>query len=368
MDHDAGGGVRTQEYLGDTHMHTSNSGDAFLAGDQLGPEQAYRFDRGEDVHQGNLAVRGEASLARWAQMMRSTSTVRCAAMDLTADAPGSGNAASAREAPAMATIGPLLQQRRFNEARPLLETLLQLQPEHPEGFYNLGVLASEEGRLKEARLLLRRVVVANAPDAHAQANAQVALALAAMRLGDKAEARQALEAAIEVEPGNSFALRSIGSLLVIAGAYAAAVERFRQALKAAPDDLITTFNLAQALLELDPDEHRNEADRLLLRVIEAQPYGKLAAKAKDLRSRIARRDLRADQPDGLRQDAVSYCLQALQLFEGMDQQRFMAVLSEVAAVGQGGLQINEPGTSRSLKTLPGSWSDLALACLIHVGM
>ena len=42
--------------------------------------------------------------------------------------------------------------------------------------------------------------------------------------------------------------------------------------------------------------------------------------------------------------------------------------SEVAAVGQGGLQINEPGTSRSLKTLPGTWSDLALACMIHVGM
>jgi hypothetical protein len=52
----------------------------------------------------------------------------------------------------------------------------------------------------------------------------------------------------------------------------------------------------------------------------------------------------------------------------MNQQRFMAVLSEAAAVGQGVLQINEPVTSRSLKTLPGSWSDLALACLIHVGM
>jgi len=36
----------------------------------------------------------------------------------------------------------------------------------------------------------------------------------------------------------------------------------------------------------------------------------------------------------------------------------------------GGLmeQINEPGTSHSLKTLPGSWGNLALACLIHVGM
>ncbi len=44
------------------------------------------------------------------------------------------------------------------------------------------------------------------------------------------------------------------------------------------------------------------------------------------------------------------------------------MLSEVAAVGQGGLQINEPGTARSLKNLPGSWSDLARDRLIHVGM
>jgi predicted Zn-dependent protease len=102
-----------------------------------------------------------------------------------------------------------------------------------------------------------------------------------MRLGDKAEARQALEAAIELEPQNSFALRSLCSLLVIAGAFAAGVARFRQALAVAPDTLITTCNLAQALLELDPDEHRDEANRLLLRVIEAQPYGELANRAKE---------------------------------------------------------------------------------------
>ena len=106
------------------------------------------------------------------------------------------------------------------------------------------------------------------------------------------------------------------------------------------------------MLELDPEEHRDEADRLLLQVIEAQPYSELAGKAKDLRGSIARRDLRADQSDGLRQDAVSYCLQALQLFEGMDQQRFMAVLSEVAAVGQGGLQINEPAPPAASRPCP----------------
>jgi hypothetical protein len=38
----------------------------------------------------------------------------------------------------------------------------------------------------------------------------------------------------------------------------------------------------------------------------------------------------------------------------MDQQGFMAVISEVAALGQGGLQINELGTSSGLNTLPGS--------------
>ena len=42
----------------------------------------------------------------------------------------------------------------------------------------------------------------------------------------------------------------------------------------------------------------------------------------------------------MRQDVVSYCLQALQLFEGMDQQRFMAVLRELAGIGWRGLQIN----------------------------
>lgn len=115
----------------------------------------------------------------------------------------------------------------------------------------------------ETRRRPRRAEVANAGDAHAKANAQVALGLAALRQEARAEARQALEAAIELEQQNAFALRSLGSLLVIAGAYAAAVERFRQATAAAPEDLITIFNLAQALLDLDPTEHRDETDRLL---------------------------------------------------------------------------------------------------------
>ena len=45
----AGRKYPTRAYWGDTHNHTSNSGDAFTAGNRLTPEDAYRFARGEEV-------------------------------------------------------------------------------------------------------------------------------------------------------------------------------------------------------------------------------------------------------------------------------------------------------------------------------
>jgi len=45
----AGRNYPTHVYFGDTHHHTANSGDAFMAGDRLTPEQSYRFARGEEV-------------------------------------------------------------------------------------------------------------------------------------------------------------------------------------------------------------------------------------------------------------------------------------------------------------------------------
>ena len=45
----AGRKFPTRAYFGDTHNHTANSGDAFMGGNRLTPEQAYRFARGEEV-------------------------------------------------------------------------------------------------------------------------------------------------------------------------------------------------------------------------------------------------------------------------------------------------------------------------------
>ena len=43
----AGRKYPTRVFFGDTHHHTSNSGDAFMNGNRLSPEEAYRFARGE---------------------------------------------------------------------------------------------------------------------------------------------------------------------------------------------------------------------------------------------------------------------------------------------------------------------------------
>ena len=51
----AGRGFPTQVYWGDTHLHTNLSLDARAFGVLLGPEEAFRLARGEDV----IATHGE---------------------------------------------------------------------------------------------------------------------------------------------------------------------------------------------------------------------------------------------------------------------------------------------------------------------
>ena len=98
----AGRKYPTRVYFGDTHNHTANSGDAFMAGARLTPEQAYRFARGEEVisstgvpaklsrpldflvvtdhaeglgvmlqvYEGNPAFASDPTLARWSKAMK----------------------------------------------------------------------------------------------------------------------------------------------------------------------------------------------------------------------------------------------------------------------------------------------------------
>jgi hypothetical protein len=127
----AGRKYPTRPLFGDTHLHTSNSGDAFTGGDRLGPEEAYRFARGEEVvsssgvpvrlsrpldflvvadhaeglglmqevYKGNPAFVVDETVARWSRMMKEGA-------EAAAEAQG-----EVTKAQAMGTLPPVLQDK-----------------------------------------------------------------------------------------------------------------------------------------------------------------------------------------------------------------------------------------------------------------
>ena len=141
----------------------------------------------------------------------------------------------------------------------------------------------------------------------------------------------------------------------------------RQAVTQAPGDPIALLTLAQALIKTDLASHGSEADRLLKRVLTIAPHGEIAEKAKDERRRIAEQGFR-ERGDGLRMDAVMYCLDALTKFEGMSRLELAPILMELAALGQKGLPVNDPTQTFRLHSLAGEFTALQVLCLMHVGI
>jgi Flp pilus assembly protein TadD len=264
----------------------------------------------------------------------------------------------------MAAIVERLNAGDYQRAKPMLETLLQANPRDHDALYNLGIVYSDEGRLEEARDLLSRATEVDPRDA----NAWTALGVAALRAQDTEAARPALERAVGLEPENPHALRTLGTLYAMTGEHARAAATLRSALRSAPDDPVTLLTLGQALIAEDPASHAAEADALLSRVLALAPQGALAEKAEAAKRRIANRAFRAKAVGGLRPDAVMYCLAALERFEPMSQQQLAPILLELGALGQAGLKVNDPGKTYTLRSLPGAFSGLEIACLLHVGL
>lgn len=90
----------------------------------------------------------------------------------------------------------LIFEKDFERARKEIAEALRLDPGQLEGYYQLGMIAAENGQTAEAITQLSRVVQ-NQPD---HAAAQRALGSAYMREGQLEKARAALETAEKIEP------------------------------------------------------------------------------------------------------------------------------------------------------------------------
>ena len=60
-----------------------------------------------------------------------------------------------------------------------------------------------------------------------------------------------------------------------------------------------------------------------------------------------------------------YCLGALERFESMSQDEIGNIGREIAILGMKGLDINDPSTKYTLKSLPGEFSGLHLVSIMY---
>ena len=67
-------------------------------------------------------------------------------------------------------------------------------------------------------------------------------------------------------------------------------------------------------------------------------------------------------------DMDMYCLSAIEKFDKLGPEKAMAITTEIALLGRGGLDINDPERKYTLRSLSGEFSGLQLASYMYVGI
>ncbi|HWR79567.1 MAG TPA: tetratricopeptide repeat protein, partial [Pseudomonas sp.] len=131
-----------------------------------------------------------------------------------------------------AEVQILREQKQFAYARSLLEADLADNPSDTDILYDLAMLAEKMGDLAEMEQLLRRLIVAKPDDAQAYNALGYALADRNLRLP---EARQLIEKALALSPGDPFIMDSLAWVAFRMGQNQEALELLRGAYRQKPD-------------------------------------------------------------------------------------------------------------------------------------
>jgi Flp pilus assembly protein TadD len=264
-------------------------------------------------------------------------------------------------ASALDHVLPMLRAGRIAEAVPYLESLTKAAPADAAVLYNLGIAYSELGQVDEAVIRLKRAVQLDPGHVHAW----VGIGNAYHRMRKPEQALQALERAVQLAPDDGYARRSLGGLLIVLQRAPEAVQQLRRALALMPDDAQTIFGLATALEQLGTQAAAEEADRLYRRFIDEHPGSPMAEQAEKARTAYAHRVLTAGAPGGFRPDVMRYIASALQTFRELGPDKRQAIALEIAMLGRGGLDINDPAEKYTLEALPGRFCGLHLLAIMY---
>lgn len=178
------------------------------------------------------------------------------------------------------------------------------------------------------------------------ANIPVALGVALGRMGRADEAISVLRAALRQDERNPWAHRNLGTMLLQTQKATEAIPHFRDATQLLPEDQLAWLGLA--------DAHRlagntKEAESAYRAAININPHSELADKARAGSSLLAQSGFERTKQVVPRQDAVHYCLEAMQRFAQMPQGNFQKLALELAMAGRSGFAVHKPESRYHIK-------------------
>ena len=261
----------------------------------------------------------------------------------------------------MAAIVQKLQQGKQAEGIQLLELLLSNHPDDSVVLYNLGLALSDAGRLERAEQCLRQAAELNPKDT----NIPVALGMALGRMGRDDEAMDALRAAVEQDQKNGWAHRNLGAILVRTERSTEAIPHYQAATQLLPNDQIAWLGLADACRLAGRTQ---EAEDAYATAIQISPHSELADKAVAGSNLLAQSGFDRVRQVIPRQDAVHYCLDALQRFAKLSPGELQKLCLELALVGRDGFAVHDPDIRYRVKGMDGEFSGLAMVCFLYVAM
>jgi tetratricopeptide (TPR) repeat protein len=256
-------------------------------------------------------------------------------------------------------IAHILREGNLDDGILLLELFLSDDPDDANTLYNLGMAYSDKGNLERAIELLTKLVGQES----GHINGRVALGVALLRARKTEAGIKELEIAVAKEPENPWARRNLGAGLIQAERFNEAVEHLCIATEISPQDQQAWYGYGQALEAVDKVE---EADEAYTQTIEIDEYNKIAELARKARSNIAKKSFRETAAGVLRMDAVMYCLGALEKFDSMSADQVQKIGFEIAILGTRGIDVNNPDSRYTIKSLPGEFSGLHLLSLQYV--
>lgn len=140
----------------------------------------------------------------------------------------------------------LKQQRRLDEAKAILENMVNKNPNNAAAWHNLGALYYTLSEWPKARSAFEMAMQLKAD----YIDAYYHLALTQLRQTDLKAAELTLQAILELDPSHPGAAFQLGSLYLLREQYSAAISPFEQLLKQHPYHLESHMNLAHAYLRL----------------------------------------------------------------------------------------------------------------------